>query len=103
MPFSRSVVARPKASRLLTSIISSWQCGRWATNARITDAAVTAKVSGLAASGRQKTLEPMTIADATAFGALFNLYPDLHTVRVTVQRAGLQPVAVDFSYDHRRR
>lgn len=72
------------------------------SNARITDAAVTAKVSGLASAGHEKRLEPMTIADAIAFGALFNLYPDLYTITVTVQRPGSQPVAVDFTYDHRR-
>ena len=39
--------------------------------------------------------EPMTIADAPAFGALFNLYPDLYRVRVTVRRRRLQRVTVD--------
>lgn len=73
-----------------------------ASNARVTDAAVTAKVSGLASAAHEKRLEPMTIADAIAFGTLFNLYPDLYTITVTVQRPGSQPVAADFTYDHRR-
>jgi hypothetical protein len=73
-----------------------------ATNVRITDATVTAKVSALASAGDQKKLEPMTIASAIAFGALFNLYPDVYTITMTVQRPGSQPVVVDFTYDHRR-
>jgi hypothetical protein len=73
-----------------------------ATNARITDATVTAKVSGLGLSGPQKTLEPMKIADTTTYGAFFNLTADLYTIKVTVQRPGSQPVVLDFKYDHRR-
>ena len=72
------------------------------SNARITDATVTAKVSGLGLSGPQKTLEPMKIADTITYGAYFNLTADLYTIRVTVQRPGSQPVALDFKYDHRR-
>lgn len=72
------------------------------TNARIEDATVTAKVSGLGLSGPQKTLEPMKIADTITYGAYFNLTADLYTIRVTVQRPGAQPVVVDFKYDHRR-
>jgi hypothetical protein len=71
-------------------------------NARIEDATVTAKVSGLGLSGPQKTLEPMKIADALSYGAYFNLTPDLYTIRVTVQRPGARPVVLDFKYDHRR-
>lgn len=73
-----------------------------ANDTRVTDAAVTAKVSGLASAGHQTRLEPMSIADAIAFGALFNLYPDLYTITVTVQRPDSQPVTVNFTYDHRR-
>lgn len=73
-----------------------------ATNARITDATVTARVSGLGLSGPQKTLEPMKIADTTTYGAFFNLTADLYTIKVTVQRPGSQPVVLDFKYDHRR-
>ncbi|MDF2119252.1 hypothetical protein PY365_27170 [Roseiarcaceae bacterium H3SJ34-1] len=72
------------------------------TNARIEDATVTAKVSGLGLSGPQKTLEPMKIADTITYGAFFNLTADLYTIRVTVQRSSSQPVVLDFKYDHRR-
>lgn len=72
------------------------------TNARVTDAKVMAKVSGLGLSGPQKTLEPMRIADAVSFGAFFTLTPDVYTIRLTVERPGAQPVTVEFKYDHRR-
>lgn len=71
-----------------------------ASNARIADATVTAKVSRLGLSGPQKTLEPTKFADTMSCGAYFNLTADLYTIRVTVQRA--QPVVLDFTYDHRR-
>lgn len=73
-----------------------------ADNARVTDAVVTAKLSGLASAGLQNRLEPMTISEAIVFGALFNLYPDLYTITVTAQRPGAQSVVVDFTYDHRQ-
>ncbi len=73
-----------------------------ASNTRITDATVTAKVSGLGLSGPQKTLEPMKIADTITYGAYFNLTADLYTIRVTVQLLGSQPVMLDFKYDHRK-
>jgi len=73
-----------------------------ATNTRITDAVVTAKVSGLGLSGFQKQLEPMKIADTITYGTFFNLPTDLYTIKLTVQRPGSQPVALDFKYDHRR-
>jgi hypothetical protein len=73
-----------------------------ATSARITDAKVTAKVSGLGLSGPQKTLEPMKIADTITYGAFFTLTPDLYTIRVMVERPGSQAVTVEFKYDHRR-
>ena len=74
-----------------------------ATNTRISDATVSAKLSGLGLSGPQKMLEPMKIADTITYGAFFNLTPDLYTIRLTVQRPGSQPVVLDFKYDHRRR
>jgi hypothetical protein len=73
-----------------------------ASNARIEDAAVTAKVSGLGLSGPQKILEPMKITDTISYGGYFNLTPDLYTIRVTIQRPGGKPVVLDFKYDHRR-
>lgn len=73
-----------------------------ASNARIGDATVTAKVSGLGLSGPEKTLEPMKIADSVTYGAYFNLTTDLYTVKVTVQRPGAQPVVLNFKYGHSR-
>lgn len=73
-----------------------------ASNVRITDATVTAKISGLGLSGPQKTLERMTIADTITYGAYFNMSADLYTVTVTIQRPGSQPVVLDFRYDHRQ-
>lgn len=74
------------------------------SGARITDAAVTAQVSGLALSGTSKKLEPMQIADTTTYGAFFNLPGrDLYTVKLTVQRpGGAPPVVMRFQHDHRR-
>jgi hypothetical protein len=72
------------------------------SNARIADARVTARVSGVGLSGPQKTLEPMKIADTITYGAFFNLTPDLYTIRLTIERPGSQPVILDFKYDHRR-
>jgi hypothetical protein len=73
-----------------------------ASKARITDATVTAQVSGLGLSGPQQTLEPMKITDTISYGGYFNLTRDLYTIRVTVQRPGAPPVTLDFKYDHRR-
>ena len=69
---------------------------------RITNATVSAKVSGLGLSGPRKTLEPMTVADTVTYGAFFDMTADLYTIRVTVQRPGSQPAVFDFKFDHRR-
>ena len=74
-----------------------------ANDARITDATVTAKVSGLGLSGPQQPLELMNIANTITYGAFFNLPTDLYTIRLTVQRPGAKIVVLDFKYDHRRR
>jgi hypothetical protein len=79
-----------------------------ASKTRISDATVTAKVSGRGLSDPQKTLEQMKIAgtitygDTITYGAFFNLTADLYTIRLTVQRPRSQPVVLDFKYDHRR-
>jgi hypothetical protein len=73
-----------------------------ASNARIEDATVTTKVSGFGLSGPEKTLEPMKIADSVTYGAYFSLTADLYTIKVTVQRAGAQPVVLNFKCDHSR-
>ena len=75
-----------------------------ATSARVSDASVTAQVSGLGLSGAKKSLEPMEIAGTTTYGGFFDLPgPDLYTVRLTIERPSTgQRVVVDFRYDHRR-
>jgi hypothetical protein len=72
------------------------------TGARISDATVSAKISGLGLSGDQKVLEPMKIVDTVTYGGFFNLTRDIYTIRLTVQRPGAQPISLDFRYDHRR-
>ena len=74
-------------------------------DARVSDATVTAKVSGLGLSGPEKALEPMAIANKMTYGGFFELPgADLYTIRVTIKRPGSQgPVVLDFRYDHRSR
>ena len=74
------------------------------SGARISDATVVAKVSGLGLSGPVTTLEPMRIADTTTYGTFVNLPgTDLYTIGLTLRRLGsLEPVVVEFKYDHRR-
>jgi hypothetical protein len=73
-----------------------------ASGTRVSDATVTARVSGLGLSGSEKVLEPMKIADTVTYGGFFNLPADLYTIRITVRRAGSQqPAVLDFKYDHR--
>jgi hypothetical protein len=75
-----------------------------ASGNRISDATVTAQVSGLGLSGSKARLEPMEIAGTISYGGFFNLPGrDLYTVRLTIGRPGSQrPVVLDFRYDHRR-
>lgn len=74
------------------------------TNARVENAKVTAQISGLGLSGSKVSLEPMQIAGTITYGAFFNLPGmDLYTVKLAIQPPGsLQPIAVEFKYDHRR-
>ena len=52
--------------------------------ARVSDATVTPKVSGLGLSGCEKTVEAMNIANTTTYGGFFNLpSADLYTIRVS--------------------
>ncbi|MCG2665747.1 hypothetical protein ACFPFP_02235 [Bradyrhizobium sp. GCM10023182] len=74
-----------------------------ASGARISDAVVTAEVSGLGLSGAKKKLEPMQISGTTTYGGFFDLPGfDLYTVKLTVERTGASPAALQFKYDHRR-
>ncbi len=74
------------------------------SGARVSDATVTAQVSGIGLAGTKKTLETMQIAGTTTYGGFFNLPgPDLYTVKLAIERPGVpQPVVMDFKYDHRR-
>lgn len=78
------------------------------SNLRITDATVTAKVSGLGLSGPEKTLDQMKVPGAIAdgdnitYGAFFNLTSDIYTIRLSVRRLEKQPVTLELKYDHRR-
>jgi hypothetical protein len=76
-----------------------------ATARRVSDATVTAKMSGLGLSGPEKALEPMKIADTITYGGFFHLPgADLYTVTLVIRRPGSQqPVVMDFKYDHRAR
>jgi len=76
-----------------------------ATGARISDATVTAQVSGLGLAGTRKKLDPMEISKTVTYGAFFHLPGrDLYTVKLAVERSGSnRTVTVDFKYDHRRK
>ena len=70
---------------------------------RVSDAVVIAEVSGLGLSGAKKKLEPMQISGTTTYGGFFDLPGfDLYTVKLTVERSGASPAALQFKYDHRR-
>lgn len=74
-----------------------------ATGARISDAVVTAEVSGLGLSGSRKKLEPMQIAGTTTYGGFFNLPGfDLYTVKLAIERGTASPAVLDFKYRHGR-
>ena len=74
-----------------------------ASGERTTDAVVTASVTGLGLAGTEKTLYPMTIADAPTYGAYFDLPGrDRYRNRIETTRPGAaRPVKVEFEYDHR--
>jgi len=75
-----------------------------ATGDRVSNARVTAQVSGIGLAGAKKKLEPMQIASTTTYGGFFDVPGfDLYTVRLTIARPGEpQPVVFNFKYDHRR-
>lgn len=74
-----------------------------ASGTRISDAVVTAQVSGLGLSGSKTKLEPMQISGTTTYGGFINLPGlDLYTVMLTVERSGVSPAVLQFKYDHRR-
>lgn len=70
---------------------------------RISDAAVTAEVSGLGLSGGKSRLEPMQISGTTTYGGFVNLPGrDLYTLKLIIERRGASPAVMQFRYDHRR-
>lgn len=74
-----------------------------ATGARISEATVTAQVSGLGLSGPKAKLEPMEIAGTRTFGGFFNLPGrDVYSIKLSIERPdGAAPVVVNFKFDHR--
>ncbi len=74
-----------------------------ASGQRISDAVVTAEVSGLGLSGSKQKLDPMQIAGTTTYGGFFDLPGyDIYTVKLTVKRDTASPAVLQFTYDHRR-
>lgn len=75
-----------------------------ASGARISNAEVTAQVSGIGLSGVKKNLDPMQIANTVTYGNFFNLPgADRYTITLTVRRPPAQrPAILDFTYGHLR-
>jgi hypothetical protein len=92
------VPAGPHEYHVVTAIFDA------TSGARVSDATVTAKVSGLGLSGPERTLEP-SIADTITYGGFFSLPGrDLYTIELAIRRSlTQQPVVVAFKYDHRGR
>ena len=89
-------------------IVAIFEAG---SGARVSDATVTAKVSGVGLSGPERTMEPMSIADTITYGGFFSL-PAAISIRLSWQFADelairrsstQQPVVVALKYDHRGR
>lgn len=72
---------------------------------RIEDAAVEARVTPLGLAGVTRRLQPMVIADTVTYGNYFTMRGDgPYRIRFSVTRAGaVQPIVLEFSYDHRIR
>jgi hypothetical protein len=90
----------PRGSHEYHLVVAVFEADR---GARISDAMVTAQVSGLALSGPSKAMDTMTIAGTTTYGAYFELPgADLYTIVLTIKRPGAtKPVTLKFTYDHR--
>lgn len=71
-----------------------------ASGARVEDAKVSARVSGLGLAGPHRGLEPMKIADTVTYGNYFNLPGrGRYRIDVDVERSP-GPVSFEFAYDH---
>ena len=97
-PMHRRIPRGPHEYHVVAAIFDA------ATSARVSDASVTAQLSGVGLSGTRKNLEPMQISGTTSYGAFFSLPGrDLYMIRLAIMRPGItQPVTIDFRYDHRR-
>jgi len=73
------------------------------SGSRISDATVSAQISGIGLSGTKKKLDPMEIANTVSYGGFFDLPGrDLYTIGLTIERPGQpRPVSLEFKYDHR--
>ncbi len=70
---------------------------------RISDAVVTAEVSGLGLSGGKQRLELTQIAGATTYGGFVELpASDIYSLKLAIERTGLSAVDLQFRFDHRR-
>ncbi|HEX9753370.1 MAG TPA: hypothetical protein VGA46_07990 [Methyloceanibacter sp.] len=69
---------------------------------RIVDAQVSATVGEVGLAGRQKKLEPFTVAGALTYGNYFDMQPNTnYRVAVDVKRlAGKDPARVEFEFKH---
>ncbi len=74
------------------------------SGARVSDATVTAQISGIGLSGAKKRLAPMEIANTVTYGGFFELPGrDLYTIGLAIERPGQRkPVNLEFKYDHRQ-
>lgn len=72
---------------------------------RITDAIVTAQVSGLGKTGEKKTLDPMSIAETLTYGGYFIFAgPGRYKIVLTIKRQGAtEGIILNFPYEHRNR
>lgn len=75
------------------------------TGERVTDATVTAQVSGQGKSGAKQTLDPMSIAGTLSYGGYFVFAgPGTYKIVLTVKRQGAAEATVlSFSYEHPNR
>ncbi len=75
------------------------------TGERITDATVTAQVSGLGKTGGKQTLDPMSIAGTPSYGGYIALAgPGVYTIALTITRlSASQPITLKFPYEHSNR
>jgi len=75
-----------------------------ATGSRISDAAVTAEVSGVGLSANKRKLEPIQISSTWTYGGFFDLPGfDIYTVKLEVEHGAAGPAILQFKYDHRRK